>query len=172
MSSPVLVRVHRWVALGLGVVVLLLTLAGASLLYRDELTAFFTPEIAIAPRAAPPDAWQRVLTSARSQVPEARSIEIVPARREDRAWEVVLHGVRAGRHLLVDPHDGRVVADSDRQSMPFVTLYRLHTTLFLGPNGEYLAAIGGLALLFMAVSGIVLMPPPLRRVLALRPHRR
>lgn len=159
MTSAALVRVHRWVALGLGAVVLLLALAGASLVFRDELTAFFTPEVAIAPRAAAPDAWQKVLDAARSRDPEARSVEIVPAERAARAWEAVLHGARAGRHLFVDPHDGRVVADSDRQAMPFVVLFRMHTSFFLGPNGEYLSGLGGLALLFMASSGIVLWWP-------------
>jgi uncharacterized iron-regulated membrane protein len=159
MSSPGLLRIHRWVALVLGVVVLLLTLAGAALVWRNELTATFTPEIVIAPRPPTPHAWQRVLEAARARAPEARSVEIEPPERADRAWEVILHGARAGRHLFVDPHDGRVLADSARQAMPFVTLFRLHTSLFLGPAGEYLAALGGFALLFMAMSGIVLWWP-------------
>jgi uncharacterized iron-regulated membrane protein len=150
---------HRWTALGLGIVVLLLTCTGAALVFRDQLTAVFTPQIVIAPRDVPADAYQRVLAAARSVDPEARTVEIVPAERPDRAFEVILKGGRPERHLFVDPHDARIVADGDRQAMPFVTLFVLHTQFFLGGNGEYLAAAGGFALLFLAASGIVLWWP-------------
>ena len=159
MTSPTLVRVHRWVALGLGVVVLLVAGTGAALVFRDELTAVFTPQIVIAPREVPADVYQRVLAAARSVDAEPRTVEIVPAERPDRAFEVILKGARPERHLFVDPHDARIVADDDRQAMPFVTLFVLHRELFLGPNGEYLAAAGGFALLFLAASGIVLWWP-------------
>ena len=159
MTSPGLIRVHRWVALGLGAFVLLVTVAGASLVYRDELTVFFTPAIAIGPHAPGAGEWQRVLAAARSRDADARAVEIVPAQRDDRAWEAILGGARAGRSLFIDPRDGRIVADSDRQSLPFVTLFRMHTSLFLGPRGEYLVGLAGFALFFMAASGVVLWWP-------------
>lgn len=159
MTSPKLVRIHRWVALSLGLVVLLLACSGAALVFRDELTAVFTPQVVIAPREVPADVHQRMLAAARSVDPEVRTVEIVPAERPDRAFEVILGGGRLVRHLFVDPHDARIVADGDRQSMPFVTLFVLHKEFFLGPNGVYLAAAGGFALLFLAATGIVLWWP-------------
>ena len=159
MTSPTLVRIHRWVALGLGIVVLVLTGTGAALVFRGELTAFFTPQVVIAPREIPADVHQRILAAARAVDSRARTVEIVPAERPDRAFEVVLKGDRPERHLFVDPHDARIVADSDRDAMPFVTLFTLHKESFLGGGGEYLAALGGFALMFLAASGIVLWWP-------------
>jgi uncharacterized iron-regulated membrane protein len=159
VTSPRLLQAHRYVALGLGVIVLLLTCSGAALVFRDELTAFFTPQVVIAPRDIPADAHQRMLAAARSVDPEARTVEIVPAVRPNRAYEVILKGARGERHLFVDPHDARIVADNDRQSMPFVTLFILHRQFFLGGGGDYLAAAGGFALFFLAASGIVLWWP-------------
>ena len=159
MTSPTLVRIHRWVALGLGIVVVLLTGAGAALVFRNELTAFFTPQVVITPRGIPADVHQRMLAAARSVDPGVRTVEIVPAERPDRAFEVVLKGGRPERHLFVDPHDARIVADNDRDAMPFVTLFTLHKEFFFGGNGEYLAAAGGVALLFLAASGIFLWWP-------------
>lgn len=146
-------------ALGLGVVVALVTCAGAALVLRDELTVTFTPQVVITPRAAAPDVYQRMLAAAASVDRDARAVEIEPARRPDRAFEVTLKGAGSERHLFVDPHDARIVADSDRHAMPFVTLFVLHQRLFLGPNGAYVAAAGGLALLWLAASGIVLWWP-------------
>ena len=159
MTSPRLIRAHRIVALGLGAVVILVCCAGAALVLRDELTAFFTPQVVIAPRDVPADAYQRMLAAARSVDPEAHTVEIVTAARSDRAYEIILKGARGERHLFVDPHDARVVADNERQAMPFVTLFTLHRELFLGSNGAYLAAAGGFALLFLAASGMVLWCP-------------
>lgn len=159
MTSPTLLRVHRWTALGLGVVVLLVSCAGAALVFRDDLTATFTPQVVIAPREVAADVHQRMLAAARSVDPDAREVEIVPAERSNRAFEVILKGAAPERHLFVDPHDARIVADSDRQAMPFVILFVLHKQLFLGANGEYVAAAGGFALLFLAASGVVLWWP-------------
>lgn len=159
MTSRRLLQAHRYVALGLGVVVILVTCAGAALVLRDELTATFTPQVVITPRAAAPDVYQRMLAAAASVDRDAIAVEIEPARHPDRAFEVTLKGAGSERHLFVDPHDARIVADSDRHAMPFVTLFVLHQRLLLGRNGEYVAAAGGFALLWLAASGIVLWWP-------------
>jgi len=159
VTSPRLVRAHRIAALGLGVVVILVCCAGAGLVFRDPLTATFTPQVVIAPREPAPDVYQRMLAVAASVDPDARAVEIEPSGRPDRAFEVTLKRAGTERHLFVDPHDARIVADSDRQAMPFVTLFILHKWLFLGPNGEYVVAAGGFALLFLAASGVVLWWP-------------
>lgn len=158
MTSAQLLRLHRWVGLGLGVVVAVLALAGASLVFRDELTVMLTPEVAIPPRGQPVR-LQGVLDAARRLAPGAQSLEIIPATRPDRATEVIIRVGRQDRQLFVDPHDGRVVADSERQWMPFATLFRLHKQLLAGEAGGYAAGAAGLALAFMAASGLILWWP-------------
>ena len=154
-----LVRVHRCVALGAGAFVVLVTLAGASLVFRDTLTVWITPAVAIAPRVPPPDAWQRVLEAARALEPRAASIEIVRSARADRACEVIVEGPRGGRHLFIDPHDASVVADGETQWLPFATFFRLHKNLFAGESGEYVVGAVGATLAFMVVSGLILWWP-------------
>jgi uncharacterized iron-regulated membrane protein len=157
--SPALVRVHRLVALGLGALVVLVTLAGAALVFRDELTPLVTPQAVVPPRAMAPDAYQRMLEAARALEPSARSIEIVPAPRADRAAEVIVHGARGHRHLFFDPHDARLVADSERQWMPFATLFWWHKELLAGGGGSYAIGVAGFAAAFLAGSGIALWWP-------------
>jgi len=106
--SPALVRVHRYIALGLGFLVVALGLAGAALVFRDELTPILTPAVRVSPAPVAPGQYARILAAARSADPAARSLDIAPAERADRAAEVVVHGDRGERYLLVDPHDGTV----------------------------------------------------------------
>lgn len=159
MTRARLVRLHRYAALGAGVLVVLVALAGASLVFRDTLTVWFTPAVAIAAREPTPDAWQRMLEAARALEPRATSIEIVSSARADRAYEVLAQGPRGPRHLFIDPHDASVVADSERQWLPFATFFRLHKNLFAGEGGEYVVGAAGATLAFMAVSGLILWWP-------------
>lgn len=159
MTRAALVRLHRYAALGAGFLVALVALAGASLVFRDALTAWITPAVAIAPRVPPPDAWQRLLEAARALEPRAVSIEIVSSARADRASEVIVEGARGARHLFIDPHDASVVADSERQWLPFATFFRLHKNLLAGEAGEYVVGAAGAALAFMSVSGLILWWP-------------
>ncbi len=159
MTRVGLARLHRYIAFGAGAFVALVTLAGACLVFRDTLTAWITPAVATAPSATPPDAWQRMLDAARAREPHASSFEIVCSAHADRACEVIAETSRGPRHLFIDPHDGTVVADSDAQWLPFATFFRLHKNLLAGDGGEYAVGAAGGALVFMAVSGLVLWWP-------------
>jgi uncharacterized iron-regulated membrane protein len=157
--SPTLVRVHRYVALGLGLLVVAIGLTGAALVFRDELTSFVTPAVKVSSAPVAPGEFARILAAARTAEPAARSLDIAPAERIDRAAEVIIHGDRGERYLLVDPHDGAVVADGDRQWLPFSTLYELHRRFLSGVAGEYAVGFAGFALVFLAVSGLVMWWP-------------
>ena len=159
MISPGLVRVHRFIALGLGPLVVAMGLTGASLVFREELTAFFTPEVKVSRASVEPGQYARVVAAAARIEPGARSMDIVPAQRPDRATQVVVHTAAGEHYLYVDPHDGKVVADGERQWLPFATLFELHRRFMLGIPGEYAVGIAGFALAFMGVSGLVLWWP-------------
>jgi uncharacterized iron-regulated membrane protein len=159
MASPALVRFHRYVALSAGAFIVLMGLTGAALVFRDELTAVFTPAVRISPSPVLPGEYQRILAAVRGAEPGLKSLDIVPSARADRAVEAIVYKAGPDRHLFVDPHDGRVVADSDREFLPFAVFYQLHRRFMLGPPGEYAVAGAGLALAFMAASGLVLWWP-------------
>ena len=159
MTSPGLVRIHRWVALASGAFIVLIGLTGAALVFRDELTPVFTPAARVPAGPVSPGAYERILRAARRAEPGAGSLDIVVSSRVDRAAEVIVHRPAIDRYLFVDPRDGNVVADSEREWLPFATLYQLHRRLLLGVPGEYAVGLVGLALGFLAVSGVVMWWP-------------
>ena len=159
MASPGLVRIHRWVALALGAFIVLVGLTGASLVFREELTPVFTPAVKVSSAPVPPGAYQRILEAAREVDPAAGAIDIVMPGRADRAAEVILKGRMTDRYLYVDPHNGAVVADGEREFLPFTAFYQLHRRLLLGQTGESIVGVLGLALAFLAISGLVMWWP-------------
>ena len=159
MTSPTLVQVHRWVALTLGALIVIIGATGAALVFRDELTAFFTRAVAIDPAPVAPGQYERVFAAVRKADPDARSIDIVPSSRRDRAFEVSIEDASGGRDLFVDPHDGRIVADSTREWLPFAAFFRIHKRLMAGEAGEYVVVAAGFALVFLAATGLVLWWP-------------
>lgn len=159
MASPALVRLHRYVALTVGALIVLMGLTGAALVFRAELTAVFTPAVRVSPDPVPPGDYQRILAATRAAEPGLNSLDIVPSGRADRAVEIIVYKAGPERYLFVDPHNGRVVADSDREFLPFAILYQLHRRFMLGLSGEYAVGVVGVALVFMAVSGLVMWWP-------------
>ena len=159
MNSPGLARIHRYVALGLGPFVVAMGLTGAALVFREELTALFTPAVKISEAGVAPGQYARVVAAVEKVEPGASSMDIVPAQRPDRATQVVVHTAAGEHYLYVDPHDGTVVADGERQWLPFATLFELHRRFMLGIPGEYAVGIAGFALVFMGLSGLALWWP-------------
>lgn len=159
MIAPRLARCHRYLALALGPLAALVALAGSALVFRDELTALFTPAVVVAPAPPAADVYQRILLAARRMEPAARAVEIIPARHPDRAWEIAIDSPHGARSAFVDPRDGRVLADGARRTLPFAVLFRLHSRLLAGNAGKGAVALAGGALLFLALSGAVLWWP-------------
>jgi uncharacterized iron-regulated membrane protein len=158
--AKLLQQTHKAIALSAGLFIVVLALAGAGLVFRDELEPLFTPALRLAhpPGAAAADRYQRVLDAATAHVPGATRVEIRMPVRADRAAQVTLERADASapRRLHVDPYDGKVVADGARQWLPFDTLFRLHKNFLLGGNGEYAAALLGAALIAMSTSGLAI----------------
>jgi uncharacterized iron-regulated membrane protein len=159
MASPGLVRIHRWVAFSLGAFIVLMGLTGALLVFRAELTPVFTPAVKVSPAPAPAGAYERILAAARGAAPAAGSFDIAMPLRPDRAVEVIVKGRPWDRYLFIDPHDGTVVADGDREWLAFTWFYQFHRYLLLGDAGEPVVGVLGLALAFLGVSGIVMWWP-------------
>lgn len=158
MNKKLLLLIHKYIALSVGVFIAIICLSGASLVFRDVLAPWFTPAMIIEPQASSPGEYQRVLAAAMARVPGAASVEIRPPARRDLAADVALDTPDA-RRLYVNPHTGAVVADSALQWLPFNSFFRLHRYFLTGEWGEYLVAGIGSLLVVMAGSGLYLWWP-------------
>lgn len=174
--QKLLFTLHLIVGLGAGLLFALLGLTGALLVFREEIEAALRPDLhpaQMAPAgAAAPVSWERVLGAARAAAPDGARVEhlFLPAAPGAPvvAW---LAGDQA--RIYLDPHSARVLGVEDPTRTLTGWLFALHTRLLTGAQsetGEKLVGYGGLLLLAMSVSGIVLWWPRKAAGQRLRAH--
>ncbi|HUF81861.1 MAG TPA: PepSY-associated TM helix domain-containing protein [Burkholderiales bacterium] len=159
MSSRVLVALHKYVSLSVGVLIALIGLSGASLVFRHSIENAIHPERGVLVPEGGVVSWEAMFRSALSAVPDGRVFTINAAQGGDRAYEVYVEHPREPRRLYVDPYNGRIVTDSREPGTPVAILFRFHTSLLSGESGGYVVAAIGTALLVLSISGFILWWP-------------
>ena len=152
-------KLHLWLGLGLGGLLVLLGLTGSVLVFYPELDAMLHPEI-LSAGDAPPD-WDRALATVRTEFPEKRGpwrfeVSDRPGAIPARYYNPPEREGHAFRPLMVwlSP-DGSAVLRRDYWGEYAVTVvYDLHYRLLLGAVGGKIVGWAGLPLLALLLSGI------------------
>lgn len=152
-------RVHLWLGLGLGGLLVLLGLTGTALAFYPELDAWMHPEIRME-GSAPPD-WDRALTTLRAVYPDKQGgwrFEVTDAAGAIpvRYYSPPERAGQAFRPMMVWlSRDGCTVLRRDYWGEYAVTLiYDLHYRLLLGTSGGKALGWAGFALLALLFSGL------------------
>ncbi len=152
-----LLRIHKFIALAAGALIVALCVSGALLVFRDTLAPVATPSLRVA-ASAEPVAFTRILATAQLQAASGETIEIRPHADPGRAALVALHG-DAIRFMYVHPQTGASVVGATHNELLFETLFRFHRYFLVGDRGEYLVACLAGLLIVLAISGVVMWWP-------------
>ena len=156
---PAVVRVHRWIGLLTGPIILVLGLSGSALVYREELGAALDgrpPAVEPAVSIASLDA---AVASVRARYPgaEPRAILLAPSAREPHRIELQWRGDRV--EVWVDPYRGTVLGSRLPDRSVLMAVHRLHASLHMGRPGSAIVGVLGLLLLVEGATGLWLWPP-------------
>lgn len=170
MSRRVWLACHRWVALGLGGILILSGLTGGLLVVARPLDRLLHPEYFVAESrlgdaAVPLESVRRSLVEAFG--PDA-SLTFDPPRKPGDTLQVRVRGGWRGT-VYLNPATGREQGRRAEDDGVAAVLYRLHSALMLGQTGKAVLAWAALAYLVLMVSGLVIWwprkwPPSLRMV--------
>ena len=152
-----LFTLHLVVGIGAGLLLTLTGLTGSLLVFRHELDAALNPELLRVPARGEPAPVGRAVEAAVRAVPGARVQHLFVAPAPGAAHEVWLQGTE--RRVYVDPYTARVLGTRDERRSVMGRLFALHTKLLGGESRERVVGFGGLALLFLSASGLVLWWP-------------
>lgn len=143
-----LLRIHSWLGLIGGAFLLVIGMAGATLIFADDIDAMLYPEIACAPgpeRAS----LNTILTSVQHAYPEATisGIRMVP-ERPAVAYTVTMNMKGSQWWVQANPFTGEFLGARNVDHSFTRRVLALHRSFFFRPWGE--ALVGLLALFFFA----------------------
>lgn len=151
----VVLRIHGWIGLAVGALLVVLGLTGSVLVFNHEIDAALNPALRrVVPAGARAPLDSIVAAGARA-ASGGTAVRIRWPRAADSSIELWLddHGDRI---VYVDPYSARPLGAREATSSLTGFLFRLHTELLAGPAGERIVGVAAIVLLLMALSGGVL----------------
>jgi uncharacterized iron-regulated membrane protein len=153
-------KAHRWVALGLGWVLILSGITGSLLVVLRPLDRWQHPEYFVAANTIPQAeiALEPVRQRLASEFGPKASFSFRPPREAGETMEVLVRAAWRGT-LYLDPSSGREQGRRGEDEGVVAWLYGLHSALLLVQPGKAILAFAALAYLLLAISGLVLWWP-------------
>ncbi len=150
---PLVVKLHRWLALAAMVPLVLLGLTGAVLTFENELDRVLNRALWSVPAGRPRLDWQGVVDRVQARYPRDRVTAVRLPGHESQAAELAL---ASGLLVYCDPHDGAVMGARRRSEIQMARIHQFHTNLLVGRYGSQVMGLAALGLVVLSLSGLVL----------------
>lgn len=155
-----LFQAHLWCGIAVGLYIFMISVTGSVLVYQNELYRAATPEPIISTSSAPRLTDGQLREAATRLYPGYRVMNLNRSLNLDEAVVVRLRRGDETMQRLFDPRTGGDLGDSVPTGIRLVSkLLDLHDNLLAGPTGRKVNGVGALALLALAVTGLVIWWP-------------
>ncbi len=156
-------QLHLWTGIGFGLYVLLVSVTGSILVYRNELYRAATREPIIVTGPGVRLSDEQLKRAATHAYPGYRVLSISRARNPNQAVSISLNGSSGLKSRLFNPYTGADLGDSVPLGIRLVSkLTNLHDDLLAGPTGRTVNGAGALLLVVLAFTGIVVWWPGIK----------
>ena len=153
-------QLHLWSGIGLGLYVLLVSVTGSILVYRNELYRAATPDPIIVAESGTRLTEEQLTGAAKRAYPGYTVLSMGQPRNPDQAVGVSLKRNADLKSRLFNPYTGADLGDSVPFGIRVVSkLLELHDDLLAGKTGRAVNGAGALLLVFIALTGIVVWWP-------------
>ncbi|MFO1126647.1 MAG: PepSY-associated TM helix domain-containing protein [Methylocystis sp.] len=167
-------RIHRWIGLFLGAIIVLVGLSGSILSYRQDIDEFLNAsmmrvDVPVNPVYRP---LNEIFAAAKEVIPPGAPVERLRMPRHPGAAAVVTYATDGEDldtyfwEVFVDPYSAKVKGQrvylhgDDQLSQPFIRiLVAFHWTLLLGFTNAYILGSIGIAVFFSVLIGLYLWRP-------------
>lgn len=155
--------IHLYGGLVLGGVLILISISGSVLMFKDTIDQWLRPDLRVVEPAGDRASMDRMLAAVREAHPKATPwIADLPSESTEPL--VVRLGPEAPS-VYVDPYRAEVLGSRAPDEGVVNTLSALHVDLLAGTSGHVLVGVSGLLLVLLTATGLVLWWP--RRLKAL-----
>jgi uncharacterized iron-regulated membrane protein len=150
---PLLLKVHRWLALVAAIPLAMAAATGAFLVFENEIDRALNRDYWSVQPQTQRLPWQAVVEAAERAKPHEVAMSLRLPMADDVAAEVSL---KSGLQVSVDPYSGRVLGTRRREQVFTAAVHQFHTRLLLGEWGSWIMGVSALALVILSLTGLVL----------------
>lgn len=150
---------HRWLALALGLPLVVVALLGSSLVVLKPLDRWLNAELFSVPAGpAAPDLLERTRRQLKAEFGPGASYVLRPPRRGGESLRATVRGPWEG-FVYLDPRDARELGRRGEREGLFNFVFELHSSLLMNDTGKPLLAVLALAYVVLLIGGLVLWWP-------------
>lgn len=149
--------VHLYSGLALGLVLIVVSLTGSALVFREEIDTFLRPDLHHVEPDGPRIGPGTVAEQVQRTFPEQQILRIELPSTPTESYRLRL--VAGDDQVFVDPYTGEVLGRRGGKEGLMNTLFALHTNLMAGEVGKLIVGASGLLTLLLAGTGLVLWWP-------------
>ncbi|MBW8866383.1 MAG: PepSY domain-containing protein [Acidobacteria bacterium] len=164
LSRSALLALHQWLGLASAAFLIVIGVSGSALVFENDIDRALNPALSYVTPGRTRQSFEFLLARVRATYPGDRVVGIRVGDTQDQADEFSL---RSRASAMVDPYTGAVLGVRDREASVARWLHLLHTRFVAGEFGERLVGWFDVAMLALALTGVVLWWP--RRIVSL--HR-
>lgn len=151
MLKKNLLKIHKWLGLLAGIVILLMGLTGSLIVFDDEIEDFIHRDVINQPDSSEPVSVDKAYDSIVDVHPNWHvRFKFIP-EKANRTIEAEIRRPDARRFLYVDPATGEILRDLDSNDTFSYWMLKLHYQLHSGFAGELILLIAG----FMFISSLI-----------------
>ena len=169
-----LFQIHLWTGIGVGLYVLMISLTGSAIVFRDEIYVALgrTPKVAVIQNHRL--THDQIKAAAQTVYPAYDINWIFESTKADEPTDIWMHKKSDGsdKKRRFDPYTGKDLGNSVPFVLPMVAwLADLHTNLLAGTTGRFVNGIGAIFVTLLCITGIVVWWPGIqnwRRSLTIR----
>jgi uncharacterized iron-regulated membrane protein len=156
-------QVHLWSGISLGLYVLLVSVTGSILVYRNELYRAATPDPIMVAESGTRLSDEQLKAAATRAYPGYTVFSIGLVRNPDQAVGISLKRNAELKERLFNPYTGADLGDAVPFGIVAVSkLLELHDDLLAGKTGRTVNGAGALLLVVIALTGIVVWWPGIK----------
>src|SRR5215831_9690542 len=149
-------QLHLWSGIGFGLYVLLVSVTGSIVVYRNELYTAATRDPIVVAKSGPLLSDDELKAAATRAYPGYTILGVDRAKNPDQAVTIPLNGSAGRKVRLFNPYTGKDLGDSTPLGIWAVSkLLELHDDLLAGTTGRSVNGIAAFLFIVIALTGIV-----------------